>query len=270
MRKKTSPKKSSESSLRILYLFCGMVLIAIGLSLGYRLFNLMKDSKYDSSHNFLVAFTYHNDIDFVEINSSQKTFSHLQVRGGDTLQETRKEVGLLPDAEIALGKPFSIKLLSQYFTDAAWHKNNVTSTLNIFDLYRLSFATNHVSPQSITSQEVHVPFDDNLSGSMLEQLFLDEAIDQDNKTISIVNAAGVPGLGTRLERALSHIGMNIISVRNADSIQSTSSIEYYGEKGYTVERLQDLLSLPLTQSSSQSISDIIIIVGKDMNQTTRF
>ena len=86
MRKKTSPKKSSESSLRILYLFCGMVLIAIGLSLGYRLFNLMKDSKYDSSHNFLVAFTYHNDIDFVEINSSQKTFSHLQVRGGDTLQ----------------------------------------------------------------------------------------------------------------------------------------------------------------------------------------
>jgi hypothetical protein len=270
MRKKNSPKKSSESSLRILFLFCAMVVIAISLSLGYRLFNLMRDSKYDSNHNFLITFIYHNDIDFVEINSSQKTFSHLKVRGGSNLQDTKKEVGLLSDTDINLAKPFSINSLSDYFMDAAWHKNNVKSSLNIFDLYRLSFATKHITSQSISSQELHIPFDENLSGTMLEQLFLDESLDQENKTVSIVNAAGVPGLGTRLERTLSHIGINIISVKNADDIKSTSSIEYTGEKSYTLDRLEDLLSLPPSQSSSQSISDIIIIIGKDMNQTTKF
>ncbi len=270
MRKKTNQKKSSESSLRILFLFCVIVVMAISLSLGYRLFTLMRDSKYDTNHNFIVAFTYHNDIDYVQINSSQKEFSHLEVRGGSSLQEAKKEVGILSDTDISLAKPFSLDSLSSYFTDAAWRKNSTSSSLNIFDLYRLSLTTKHISPQSITSQRIHIPFDSSLSSTMLEQLFLDPTIDQENKTVAIVNGAGVAGLGTRLERALATMGVNVISVKNADKVESMSSISYSGEKSYTLDRLHSLLSFPLTETPSAALSDIIILIGKDISQTTKF
>jgi len=270
MRKKPSPKKSSESSLRILLLFCVIVITAIGLSLGYRLFTLMRDSMYDSKHNFIIAFTYRNDVDFVEVNSEQKTLSHLQVRGGNNLINTKKEVGVLSDTDISLSKPFSLDSLSNYFTDATWHKNNIKSNLNIFDLYRLHFATKHISPQSITSERIHIPIDTSLSSTMLEQLFLDETIDQENKTVSIINGTGVVGLGTRLERALSNMGINVISVKNADRVESASVINYNGEESYTLDRLQNLLLIPTNQTSSVALSDIIILIGKDMSQTTRF
>jgi hypothetical protein len=230
----------------------------------------MRDSKYDSKHNFLIAFIYHNDVDFVEINSTQKTFNHLEVRGGHNLTDTKKEVGVLSDTDIILSKPFSLDSLSNYFTDATWHKNNIKSSLNIFDLYRLSFATKNISPQSITSQRIHVPIDTTLSSTMLEQLFLDETLDQENKTVSIINGTGVVGLGTRLERALSNMGLNVISVKNADKVESASAISYSGEKSYTLDRLHNLLVIPTTQTSSVALSDIIILIGKDMSQTTRF
>lgn len=270
MRKKTESKKSSESSLRILFLFCVFVVVAICLSLGYRLFTLMRDSKYDTNHNFIVAFTYHNDIDYIEINSSQKEFSHLEVRGGNNLQESKKEVGILTDTDISLTHPFSLDALSSYFTDAAWHKNSTSSTLNIYDLYRLSFTTKHISPQSITSQKIHIPFDSSLSSTMLEQLFLDQTIDQENKTVAIVNGTGVAGLGTRLEMALTTMGVNVISVKNADKVESMSSISYSGEKSYTLDRLQSLLSFPIAYTPSAALSDIIILIGKDTSQTTKF
>jgi len=270
MRKKPSPKKSPKSSLRILVVFCVVVVVAICISLGYRLFALIKESKYTDGHNFIAAFTYRNDIDYIGVNSAQRTFSHLEVRGGKNLEDTKKEVGVLTDTDISLSKPFSLSDLSNYFTNSPWHKSQASSNLNIYDLYRLGFTTKNISTQSITTQEIHIPIDISLSSTMLEQLFIDETIDQENKTVSIVNGTGIPGLGTRLERSLSYIGVNVISVKNADTIENSSSISYSGEKSYTLDRLQELLSVPVAQVPSQNISDILILIGKDLGQTTRF
>jgi hypothetical protein len=270
MRKKPNSKKSSQNSLKILAIFCVIVGLAIAASLGYRLFMLMRDSKFDSAHNFVVAFDYHNDIDVVAINPTQKTFSHLQVRGGKSREDTEKEISLLVDTSIVLTKPFQFSSLSTYFSDAAWHKDAITSSLNIYDLYRLSLLTKHIAPDTVSTQSIHLPFDPTISNTMLEQLFLDETIDQENKTVSIVNGAGVPGLGTRLEQALSVMGVNVISVTNADTVKSSSEITYFGDKSYTLTRLQRLLGLPVTESSSQGLSDIIILIGRDMGQTTKF
>jgi len=270
MRKKPTQKKSSRSSLKLLFLFCAVVFMAIGLSLGYRLFNLIRESKYDTKHSFLITFIYRNDIDIVEISSDKKTFSHLEVRGGKNATDAQQEVGIITDTHFTLSEPFSLTHLSRYFTDAVLPKRSVKSTLNIFDLYRLSFATKGISQQSITSQKVHVPLDQDLSSTMLEQLFLDETIDQENKSVSIINGTGVPGLGTRLERALTSLGVSVISVKNADSVKSSSTISYSGEKTYTLDRIKDLLPFSVTPTSNQPISDIIILIGKDMSQTTRF
>lgn len=271
MVNKLNSKKSADSSVRVLILFCVVVFVAIIFSLGFKLFSLIQNSKYSSNHNFIIAFIYKQDMDFVDINAQQKTLSHLEIRGGGSLSKTQREIGLIPDTTITLSQAFSMDRLSTYFMAAAWKKKEAQSNLNIYDLYRLSLATSRQNKQGLQSQKIHFPLDDNAWDKTLEQLFLDSTINQENKTVSIVNAAGVMGLGTRLERALSRVGINVISVRNADEIESSSSIRSTTDKSYTAEHLHDLLGFPITMSTSQQeVSDIIITLGKNMTQTNAF
>ncbi len=270
MKDHKNKTQSNRSSLKLLWIFCLLVVLAVVFSLGYRLFTLMRESKFDGQHQFIVAFINNADVDVVSVNPSQKAYNHLQIRGGKNSSDDLQQAGVIPDSYITLPKPFSLDSLSEYFSEAAWHQGNVTSPLNLYDLYRLSLLTKHIDRQAITSESVHIPFDQTASSTMLEQLFIDDAIDQDNKTVAIINGAGLPGLGTRLEQALSLRGVNVISVTNADGVKSSSKITYVGDKTYTVKRLSQLLSLPTEEVMTQGISDIIITLGKDKTTTTQF
>lgn len=270
MRDHKHKAQSKRSSLKLLVFFCLAVLLAVSLSLGYKLFTLMQSSVFDGQHAIMVSFIYHNDVDVIGINPQQKSFSHLQIRGGSSSEDAMSEASILPDATITLQEPFSIDNLSNYFFKANGHQGGEQTALNIYDLYRLGALTKSISPQDITTQSVHVPLDTSASTTLLQQLFLDDAIDSENKTVSIRNGAGLVGLGTRLEQPLTTIGVSVISVTNSDKVSSTSKIQYYGKKSYTLKRLATLLHMPTEQITTQGISDIIIIVGKDRSQTTEF
>lgn len=270
MKDQNRKTKSSRNSLRLLGIFFIVVISAVLLSLGHRIFTLVSESKFDGQHSFLVSFIYKNDVDIIGINPSQKSFSHLQVRGGKSSKENIQESGVLTDSTVTLAKPFVITNVSDYFIKAAWHQDKIVTDLTIYDLSRLGLVTKNIAKDSLNSESVHIPFDQAAASSMLEQLFLDDAIDADNQTVAIVNGTGVPGIGTRLEQPLSSLGVNIISVTNSDSVKSSSKITYMGKKSYTVKRLSSLLHLPTEQITSQGISDIIILIGKDRSQTDQF
>lgn len=269
MRDVKHTNKSSRSSLRLLVIFCVVVFAAVILSLGYRLFTLIQGSRFDGQHSFLVAFIYKNDVDVVSISPDQKSYSHLQIRGGKSSHEDLQEVAVIPDSTITLAQPFDLSRLSTYFFKAAWHQEGITTPLNIYDLYRLGLQTESIAKDTIVSESIHIPFDQSSAASLLQELFVDNTIDQENKTVAIINGTGVPGLGSRLEQALTPIGVHVISVTNSN-IASTSKITYYGEKSYTLKHISQLLQMPVVTTSMQGISDIIILLGRDRSQTDQF
>ncbi len=109
-------------------------------------------------------------------------------------------------------------------------------------------------------KEVTYPLDAS-SQKVVTQLLTDQTLYREGYSISVVNAAGVSGLGTQVANLLSHMGGNVVSVTTADKEQETSTISYIGQETYTVKRLQKVLQFPLTKMTTSGLSDIVVTVG---------
>lgn len=260
MRVKKSTSKS-RSSLGVLGIFCAIVFVAIMASLAYRLFGLIETSKYDPAHTFLLAFSYKNDLDIIAVRPHGETSSHLVVRGARSLGDARLAAGIIPDGVITLHRRFSdLRQTSHLLSEVAMHGQGQTD-LNIYDLIRLSLATQRLSPESLSAQIIQVS-EQGTPSSLPQDFFSDQTISQENKTVAIINGTGVPGLGTRLEEAISQLGGNVISVTNSTEEKEHSSISY-ADKSYTLSHISSLLDLTPELTTKQGLSDIIILIGKD-------
>ncbi|MEK7605867.1 MAG: LytR C-terminal domain-containing protein [Patescibacteria group bacterium] len=261
MRVKQSGTKS-RGSLKVLGIFCGIVLVAIIASLFYRLIGLMETSKYDSSHTFLLAFAYKSDLDIFALRPHGEMSSHLIIRGAPSLSVARQTAGVIPDTIITLPKSLGdLEQVSRVLFDGAI-KGGLKTDLTSYDLMRLSYTTKRFPPRLLQTEELQVPKGgDELSPP--QDFFSDQVISQENKSIAIINGTGIPGLGTRLEEAIVRLGGNVISVTNASEDQDHSQISYTGEKSYTVTHLSLLFGISPTLSAQAGLSDIIVLIGKD-------
>lgn len=255
---------STTNSLRTLILFCGIVFLLIAGSLALKLFTLIKDSRFDGNHEFIIGFEYQKDLDVVAFRPEQKSMSHLQVRGIHDLSETEKTLGVFLDSKVTLKEPFAgADHVSSYLSDAMVKHRVARSQLSTYDLFRLSLYAKRTPESQIQTEEISLPLDPSQIDQFAQELFTDQAFSDENKSVQVVNGTGVPGLGTRLGRELTNRGVNVIAITNADTPTESSQISYYGDKTYTVERLGKMLSAPLVPMEKQALSDIIITVGAD-------
>lgn len=259
---KNTTKKDQGKSLRLLRLFCIVVGIAILGSLGLRMVNLVRASQFDGSHQFIIAFVYQNSIDLIQLNPTQKKSSHLRVTGAKDLGDARSKLPLPADTIVRLSKPLSDPSdAARYFFWTALYNGGTTTTLSIYDRIRLGIIALQ-SPLD-SSETVNVSDDSAKNEQEITQLLVDQDLVNENKSITITNASGFPGLGVRLEKALSVLGGTVIAVNNGDVIQPTSEVRYSGEKSYTVTRLSKLIHVTPLKEESSGLSDIIITIGKD-------
>lgn len=265
-------KKSPQpNSLRTLLIFCGIVVILVLISSLFRLLYLIQHSQFSGENRFTIAFVGDSkELNIVSLDPNKSTLSHLEINGVKNVSDAKMQVGVFTDTTIYLHQSYDPeKRVASYLMDSLLHKK-ASSSLSSFDLIRLALATGSISPSTIDSEEITLPLDHTSIEQITQKLFFDTELSSDNKTIEIVNGTGIPGLGGRLERALTTMGANVISVTNADKKQQRSQLKYFGDKTYTVERLEKLLGMDVQKKEGKSLSDIIIVIGEDKEETISY
>lgn len=254
----------SQANLRVLVVFLIIVSVAIVLSLLYRLFTLIQESRFKGTQVFTVGFISEREYDIVAIHPKEKTLTHLKVRGLKDTTAKQRAVGIIVNATVNLPAPFEHpSKVDDYFRKALLRQSKVKTNLTVYDLVRLLFVVQRISPHAIESEDVSLPLPQTELDEVIQRLFINQTLTDENKTITIINATGVAGRGSQLERALVNLGANVIAVKSVEQEEETSSIQYFGEKSYTVSYLSSLLSMPLQKDTQQGLSDIIIVIGKD-------
>lgn len=260
-QKKPSP---TRNNLRPIFIFCAVVFLVITTSLLFKLSVLIKDSKVDKADTFTVLFVYKDDVDIVTLSSNEKKLSHLKIIGKGTVEDKLHASGILPDDKLVLKNTFEgYTMTSSYFYDAALHKKGIKTTLSFYDLMRLALQSKSVTTSSMDTKSIRLPVDENVIDALVVKMLKDQSFIQDNKTISIVNATGLVGVGTKFGRIFSNMGLTVVSVTNGEKIQENSDISYYGDKSYTTSRLSSLLMINPKNNTMLGLSDIILTLGKD-------
>lgn len=90
-------------------------------------------------------------------------------------------------------------------------------------------------------------------------------IRQENKSLEIYNATGIPGLGERIGKIADHLGLYVASVKNFGEIQHGCQLQTdqgnLDSKSYLI--LQQLFKCQPAGHDTSQISDFVMIIGKD-------
>ncbi len=243
----------SSNNLGMAFLFIGAIVVLIFASLVFKIAGVIQNSHFDGAHRFTVLMPK----EIVSFAPDDKSISVLKFSSnvGKTF--------LIPidgkvEGEVNLEKDISSKLKNILF-----HYRSVSTNMTIIDIARLWFFTKSVPSRAVTVKEAVLPLSDAESDKIAAGFFTDSAISLEHAAVAIKNGTEIAGLGNRLARLITNMGGNVLEVSTPDKNVEVSSIEYYGQKGYTVERLSKILGFTVQKAKNQTLSDITITIGKD-------
>lgn len=253
----------NTSSLKMLRLFLLVVGVVIAASLLFRAIVIIKNSNFDGSKPYILAFSYKNTLDLVVIKPDEKMVSRLIVRHLKDVNDAVGDLGIPWDTKVVLKEPLGddngASVLFGSFRGLQVTGKNLTA----YDFYRLGFAIKEFSSKTTNKESIDFSEKENLYDDILTEVFSDKNILSEGKTISIVNATGTSGIGSKLESVLTHLGGSVIAVENGEKISQTSSISYHGDGSYTTERVGKLLKIKPLRVDGKGLSDILIVLGED-------
>ncbi|MDE2026040.1 MAG: LytR C-terminal domain-containing protein [Patescibacteria group bacterium] len=256
--KKQSPKSGKSIAWAIAFL--ALLATIIIASFFWKLVLFLEKSSFDGSHQFILAKEGEKN-ELISFNPDQQSVE---------IVDYSAKLGVPPGQRFALPLDGTIHENGQGLRDmlfgALFHHNGTVSPVDIVKLlwFSATLPKNGVSTETL-------PVDDQQAALRIPRLFQDKSLYAEGKSITIVNATDVSGLGTRLAKLLTDIGANVIMVSTADSPASHSSITYNGDSSYSLSRLQKILHItPKQVPSVSAISDITITIGNDMAQTAIF
>lgn len=282
MRKKKAEKKSH--SLRTLVIYGAFVIALVLISFTIRLFYLIEQSKFDGKHRFTLVIGEEKStlpkgsstrqdfekqggegevLGIISFEPMTSSLSLLTFPKGSNLSFSTfsKKSGVITDGFIRTRYNMNLEeTIPSLLQSFLIRPNAISTNVNFYDLLRLYWHANKVPVSSIVVDEI----------SDKSFLLIDNAISAENVSVQIVNAAGQSGLGSRLERVISNLGGNVVSVKTAMVTQPVSKIMYYGEKTYTLGKLEKLLPIKTEVLDKEDIARIVIIIGEDNKDTLLF
>lgn len=261
MRKKQRVSAQSNNFKLVLLFICAVVFLIV-LSLAVRIFTIVKNSKFDGTHAFNIAIYRENDVLLTSILPDTHSVSMLTLKG--VLHKPAGQLlGIPVDGQITTTSQATEKTLSSHLESVILHANRHSSDLTLFDAIRLYFFAKGVQSRNVVMHELSLPQDINALDNIAISLFADEAIASEKVSVGIINSTSATGLGNRLARVITNIGGNVVSVSSDDENSKKTSVFYYGEKSYTVTRLGKILGVEPTQTQTQGISDVTVVIGED-------
>ncbi len=264
MRKEIDTKKSISKKALIVYGVLVFILILVSVII--RVISVVTTSKFDGQHHFTLALGEGDKAyGFISVEPQTSSMSILTFANNSYLpfSKLNRITGVIPDGYIKVVYPIDMTssvpsiLKSLLFN---WEKNY--HSISFYDTLQLWFYANKISSSTVAAASMPVSSEADVYDKTAALLFTDNAIVDENLTIKIINATGQSGLGSRLERVISNLGGNVVSVETGASLEPISRIQY-GSDSYTLHKLKSLLSFRLEEMDRRSIAQIIIIIGKD-------
>lgn len=270
MQKQSAPKQSK--SLKTFFLYAALVIFVISVSLAIKLFFVIQQSKFDGKQQFVVAITKGNVVgELITFQPATSTITVMQLQGRRMpVDELGKVLGVIPDATVTTNDTLPQGDPANTMSAIAMRYHMLKTNMTLVDVARLAFIAKKTSPNAITNEVITTPVNDVATENTIKKLISDEAIIGENKSVQIINASNQPGLGGRLEYVISNMGGNVVSVTTSHSKISESSISYFGESSYTLEKLHNLLGYPIQKLSKETLADIVITIGENNKGEKRF
>ncbi len=276
MTKRKKKKPHSGRSIRLAILFCLLVGGLIFFSLLSKLLIIIKNSTFDGEHRFTIVVSSDNKSNTViSFAPKEESVSVLHINGIENSSNIEKIMEIPVDGKVASqysvqkNLPDTLKVFLLRYT-------SITTNLTIIDLARLWWFSQALPKHAYTEKSLSLaskdfrPLTDIALDKLSAELFTDETIALEKISIQIVNATSVSGLGNRFARLVGNMGGNVISVVTAEKEAAKSSIQYFGEKSYTVIRLEKIIGIVSTPMQNPGLADIIVTIGKDSENATAF
>lgn len=262
-------------SVKLAILFCLLVGGLILISLTAKILVIVKNSMFDGEHRFTVVVEEENAsstiISFSPVNES---VSLLRVHGVENISLVGKTIETPIDGQI--GSHVKIdKDVPGLLASLLFRYPSLKTNLTIIDLARLWWFASQLpkhaySQKAFSLENSEGVYSDATIDKLSSQLFADETIAHEKMSVQIVNAAGASGLGSRFARLVNNMGGNVVSVITAENETEKTIIHFYGNKSYTVTRLEKILGVVATPLSEPQIADIIVTIGKDRQNAQGF
>lgn len=260
----TKSQKQSSKTLQVALLFVTVVGFLIGFSLLVKIGILISKSKFDGLHQFVIQVEGHDHTAAIIFSPDTHKITVLTLVGSTATASLTKSLQLPVDATV---QDDSFGSSPDDFIHRALISGWGKSTLNQLDKLKLILFSQTVASDDITTKQLSLSPSDLSFDNTLTSLATDQTLYKEAQTIAVVNGSGISGVGNTVAKLLTHVGANVISVTTADKEETTSSIVYTGDKTYTVQRLSHIFSIEPINTTTASIADITVTIGKDKGDT---
>lgn len=266
-------QSSSGKSTRNILLFSLLTLAIIVLSLIVKILLLFSQSTFDSTHQFVLAVReLPSSAVFLVFAPDKNNITDVTFDGGNKNIDFRSEFSIPEDAEVIMQKGNVVNTPQTILTHLLFHLSSYPHYhINLADVFRMYLFTQSIQQNALYYKQVAINSPIKEKDGVIQFAFTDHLLYQQEMSIGILNAADVPGLGTRMAKLIQNIGGNIISVSSADTPVKNSNISYSGKKpSYTAIRLSKIFGYPLVKMQNAAISDIIITLGTNYSSYPGF
>jgi hypothetical protein len=172
-------------------------------------------------------------------------------------------VGIPLDGQITTYSGYKIKLASSDLIPVLFNSSQYRlEGLNQFDVLKMIILSFFVP----RSDRVLIDVDREdawINRQEILDLFRDPEVINDKASIAIVNATDIDGLGASIAEIFKRVGYNVISVSTGN--HAKSQIISRNKNSITARKLQSFFGAELSEEMSPGVSDITVIVAKDLS-----
>jgi hypothetical protein len=259
MRKARKTNNKSGKNIRLGLYFGAVVIFIIAVSVIFKVFDSIKKSTFDGKNFYTVAVLSDSDTRIISVSPKDNSLKKLILKGVST-KDSLENMAIPIDSEAYSGQDPDLSAKS-YFAKMLFRQNNLKSNLTTFDLIRLSFFSITVDSQNISQETLGVQ--DDKSEDIIAKWFIDPEIEKEQVRVEIVNTTDVSGLGAWYADIITNAGGNVVLVHSARE-ELDKSVIHYEDESYTKDKISRLLKIPAEKKVLNSVSDIVIKLGKDV------
>jgi len=264
---------NESKSLKTFFVYTVIVIFFILLSLSIKGFFLLQQSRFDGKNQLIIAFGKDETVSkIVAFTPEERAVIVVTLQGEKVSFSTIGEkIGIIPTAVVNTKGNLPLDAeISDTMQALLFNYYTVKTNLTIFDVTRLFFVSRKSTLSDQEIMEMTVSEDQEKNNKFIAHLFTDDTIFSENVSIQVVNASGESGMGKRLERVITNLGGNVVSISTSRSPEKSSKIQYFGQEAYTFTTLRKILGFPVERLEREAIADIIITIGEDQKNSSSF
>ncbi|HEX8932168.1 MAG TPA: LytR C-terminal domain-containing protein, partial [Patescibacteria group bacterium] len=243
-------------SLKTFFIFTGFVGFLIIISLAVKAFLIIQQNRFDGEHQFVLSIAQDSKVKkLIVFRPQEHSLTQVTIKNNVKLDGLSQTIGIIPDAYVDTSVDLASQAINGELKTIMGNYYTLKTNLTIFDVWRLLWE----SQKTINNQTVKalaLVDDQRRNDKSVSDIFTDDKVFADNISIQIINASNIPGVANRLERELSNLGFNIISVTTSRDPSDVSKIRYFGNESYTLTKLKRLLNLPKEQVDKELLAKI--------------